>query len=267
MPEADRIRSLFEDIGFDTILIVLAVVLVTMLFITAVQKVLPKVAELLPSRLRLVVLNAVPIIRLSLVALAVVVIVPLVFNVTLRNFVFVLGTLGVALGFALKDYVSSAVAGIVAVFERPYRTGDWVRLKGHYGEVMSIGTRSVTLRTAADDIITVPHAVIWSDSVVNANDAAATLQCVAEFWLAPGQPGPDVRPILEEVARTSAWLDYDRPVRVVTKSEPYGVHVTLRAYPFELRDQFQFITDLTERGRAALLAAGAPLIVVPAVAP
>jgi hypothetical protein len=39
--------------------------------------------------------------------------------------------------------------------------------------------------------------------------------------------------------------------------KPWGTHYRLKAYPVEPRDQFQFITDLTVRGKAALLALGA----------
>jgi len=50
--------------------------------------------------------------------------VPLLIEPSVQNMVALLGTLGLGLGFALKDFVSSLVAGLVAVWEMPYRNGD-----------------------------------------------------------------------------------------------------------------------------------------------
>ncbi len=41
-----------------------------------------------------------------------------------QNLLAITGTISVALGFAFKDYVSSLIAGVVALFEIPYRVGD-----------------------------------------------------------------------------------------------------------------------------------------------
>ena len=187
----------------------------------------------------------------------------MVFNVTLKNFVLVLGGLGVAVGFAVKDWATSAVAGIVAVFERPYRSGDWIRIGDDYGEVIDIHTRSVKLRTADDDVVTIPHSRIWSENIVNANDGEKTLMCVAEFMTAPDKPTTGIGDILTDVARTSPYLDWARPVKVIMRNEVYATRVQLKAYPFELRDQFIFITDLTDRGRDALIGAGISIVSTP----
>nr|WP_244085832.1 hypothetical protein [Desulforhabdus sp. TSK] len=47
-----------------------------------------------------------------------------------------------------------------------------------------------------------------------------------------------------------------RPVVVVVQEEEWGTHYRIRAYPIDSRDQFQFISDLTLRGKAALTAMG-----------
>ena len=43
-----------------------------------------------------------------------------------------------------------------------------------------------------------------------------------------------------------------KPVIVVAAEQPWGTHYRLKAYPIEGRDQFQFVTDLTIRGKAML---------------
>ena len=207
-----------------------------------------------------------PIIRLALLTGAVLWVVPIIFNITFQNFLVIAGAASVAIGFAFKDYVSSLIAGIVALVERPYRPGDWVQIGGDYGEVQSVGLRAIRLNTAADNVVTVPHNCLWSANISNANDGTRTLQCTADFYLAPAHDAERVRALLRDVALTSPYLSYDKPVLVMLAETPWGTHYKLKAYPFDLRDQFRFISDLTERGKRAVAAAGAVAVTAPAAA-
>ena len=232
-----------------------------------IRKTLPFLAERGPSQLRLFLLGMVPVARLFLLTLAVVWIVPLVFNVNLQNFLVIAGAASVALGFAFKDYVSSLIAGVVAVFERPYRPGDYIKIGDDAGEVVSVGLRTVNLRTPSDDVIAVPHAKIWDNNVANSNDGARTLLCVADFYVAPDHDARRVRAALEDVGLTSAYLGYDDPVAVQLSETPWGTHYKLKAYPFDMRDQFAFVSDLTVRGKRAVREAGAAELAAPAPGP
>ena len=216
-----------------------------------------------PSQVRLYVLGAVPVIRLILLAVAVLWIVPIIFNITFQNFLVIAGAASVAIGFAFKDYVSSLIAGIVAIFEKPYRPGDWVSIDGDYGEVQSVGMRALRLVTPADDVITVPHSRLWQDNISNSNDGTRTLMCIADFYLHPDHDAARVRAALQDVALTSAFLEYDKPVVVMLSETPYGTHYKLKAYPFDMRDQFAFISDLTVRGKRAIAGTGARAVMAP----
>jgi len=242
-----------QDINF---LHVVAVVFAAWIVIWLARKLLPLVAERGPSQARLYILNAVPIIRLLTMTMAILWIFPIIFNVTFENFLIIAGGASVAIGFAFKDYVSSLIAGIIAVFERPYRPGDWVKIGDDYGEVRSVGMRSLCLQTAADDLVTVPHTRIWEENISNANNGARTLMCVANFYVHPDHDADAMRSALREVALTSAYLQYSKPVLVMLADEPWGTHYQVKAYPFDLRDQFAFISDLTARGKTAIRRVG-----------
>ena len=251
--KAANLLNDLQDISFTKIGLILVG---TWLVILLARKLLPYLAERGPSQLRLYLLGAVPIIRLLLLVIAILWVIPIVFNITLQNFLVISGALGVALGFAFKDYASSLIAGVVAIFERPYRPGDWVRIGGDYGEVRSVGMRALEICTPADDIIHVPHEKIWQNNIANSNDGAHTLMCVASFWLRPDHDAARVRAALRDVALTSAYLKYDKPVLVMLAQTPLGTRYQLKAYPFDMRDQFHFISDLTIRGKRAIAEAG-----------
>ena len=139
-----------------------------------------------------------------------------------------------------------------------------MEIDGDYGEVVGAGLRSLTLRTAADNVITVPHLLLWDHNVSNSNDGSRTLMCVADFYVRPDHDADALREALEDVALTGAYLDYRKSVIVVLAEKPWGTHYKVKAYPFDMRDQFRFTSDLTARGRLAIRDAGAGPVTAPA---
>jgi small-conductance mechanosensitive channel len=264
---AEQAAKLIHDLHDISFLRIGLIVAGTWGAIWLIRRLLPYLADRGPSQLRLTLLGAVPIARLGLLTLAILWVAQLIFVINLQNFFFVAGVVSVAVGFAFKDYVSSLIAGVVAVFERPYRPGDWIKLGDDYGEVTAVGLRTVTLRTPADDVIAAPHARIWTENVANSNDGSRTLMCIADFYLAPGHDADRVRAALYDVAFTSAYLGYGKPVAVMLKQTPWGTHYKVKAYPFDMRDQFAFVSDLTVRGKRAVADAGGAEVAAPAAGP
>lgn len=252
--KATQLLNDLQDISFTKIGMIL---IGTWLVVLIARKLLPYLAERGPSRMRLYLLGGVPIIRLLMLVLAILWVIPIIFNITFQNFLVISGALGLAIGFAFKDYASSVIAGVVAIFERPYRPGDWVRIDNDYGEVRSVGIRALEICTASDDIVHIPHEKLWQSNISNSNDGARTLMCVASFYLRPNHDAARVRSALRDVAMTSAYLSYARPVVVMLAETPLGTHYKLKAYPFDMRDQFHFISDLTARGKFAITEVGA----------
>jgi len=250
---ASKLLNDFQDISFFDITII---IIGSWLLIFVIRKILPFLAKRGPSQVRLYLLGAVPIIRLFVIVGAALWIIPLIFNITFQNFLIIAGGASVAIGFAFKDYASSIIAGVVAIFEKPYRPGDWIKIEGDYGEVRSVGMRSLVINTPADDAVTIPHDRLWTNNILNANNGAKTLMCVVNFYLEPEHDTSVIRGVLEEVALTSAYLEYSKPVLVMITQEPWATHYKLKAYPFDMRDQFAFITDLTGRGKQAIKESG-----------
>ena len=260
--KASKLINDIGDISFAQILIIVGTV---WLLILLTRKLLPILAKHGPSRLRLYFLAAVPFIRLTLLTAAVLMIIPIIFNITLQNFLVIAGAVSVAIGFAFKDLASSLIAGVVAIFERTYRPGDWVKIENDYGEVQQVGLRAITLRTPDYDIVTIAHDRIWDNNISNSNDGQQTLMCVADFYLDAAHDAAAIRTVLHDIALTSAFLDYAKPVLVILAEVPWGSHYKLKAYPFDMRDQFEFISDLTVRGKLGVREAGAREVQAPAM--
>lgn len=263
MEEQQKYARLFNDIDSQALMTLGLVLLATIVLIIVSQRGLNWLGNRMHGQVRFRVFALVPMTRLLILITALAIIVPIIIEPSLRNMVTLLGALGLAIGFAMKDYVSSLIAGVVSAVELPYRPGDWIQIEDTYGEVKHVGLRTVDIQTPDDDLVYVPHLKLWDHAVYNANNGGTSLQCVASFYLHPEHEAGWVRKALRDVALTSAYLKFDQPIIVVAEEKPWGTHYRIRAYPVDPRQQFLFITDLTLRGKKVLSAAGVQSAMLP----
>jgi small conductance mechanosensitive channel len=256
LPTSSKTVQVFNDLNKIDFAGIAEIFVVAWVLIWLIRHFLPWLGNRVPARLRVYLLPSVPVIRLLILIAAIALIVPMVIQTSLQNFVAILGLTAVALGFAFKDYISSLLAGIVAVYERPYRVGDWVTVDGAYGEVLSMNLRAIRVFTFDDTVVTIPHIKIWEKNIYNANDGKRNLLCVAHFFVDPNHEAALVRQKLHDVALTSPYLDLNHQIRVIVQEQPWGTHYQLKAYPLDGRDQLLFSSDLTVRGKAALAKMG-----------
>ncbi|CAI2718810.1 mechanosensitive ion channel family protein [Nitrospina watsonii] len=249
----EKISQVFKTLDTAVMIELVVIVAGAIVLILITQNLLPWIANRLHGKVRLFLLAMAPLLRLIFILTAFILSVPRIIEPSLQNMVAVLGSIGLALGFALKDYTSSLIAGVVAVGERLYRNGDWIEVNGVYGEVTHVGVRTVRIVTADDTAVYIPHQKLWTELISNANNGTPHLQCVVHFYLHPQHHAAEIRQVLQDVALTSPYLYFDLPVSVVVEEKPWATHYRLKAYAVDPRHQFRFITDLTVRGKTALI--------------
>lgn len=232
--------------------LVIAVLFLARLLVSFVRWALGRAAEKAPPHLRLTILRVSPIIRLLIDIGAIVVVIPILIEPSFQNVVTLVASIGLALAFALKDYGSCLIAGVVTIVENIYQPGDWIEVDGTYGEVKSIGVRAMHLQTPDDTEVIIPHSRIWSAGIFNASGGNRSLLCVADFYLHPDHDAVLVRRRLAEIGELSLYRKPETPVTVIVLEKPWGTHYRLKVYVKESREQFLLITDLTIRGKEAL---------------
>ena len=79
----------------------------------------------------------------------------------------VLGALGVGIGLGMQNIVNNFVSGIILIFERPFRIGDFVELADKKGRVKDIGIRSSKLLTQQGSEVIIPNGDLLSGRLVN----------------------------------------------------------------------------------------------------
>ena len=248
--------SMIRRLFWQDVLLVCGVFVLARLLAFLIRRLILRFAERVPPRFRLSVLRALPVTRLLVGLGAIAVMVPILVEPTFQNLVTLVAGIGFGLAFTLKDYGSSLVGGLVAVFENAYQPGDWIEVDGAYGEVKLIGARATRIVTADDTEVIIPHTRLWAASISNASGGNRSLLCVTNFYLHPDHDASVARKQLEQVAEQSAYRKPDSPVTVIVLEEPGGTHYRLKAYVKESREQFLFMTDLTVRGKAAMRSIG-----------
>jgi small conductance mechanosensitive channel len=102
------------------------------------------------------------------VIIAVVVIAVLTrFGVETTSLVAALGAMTLAVGLALQGTLSNVAAGVMIVFFRPYRIGDFVDIAGTKGTVRDINLFLTELSTPDNKQIIVPNGGSWGNVITN----------------------------------------------------------------------------------------------------
>jgi small conductance mechanosensitive channel len=89
------------------------------------------------------------------------------FGVETTSIIAVLGAAGLAIGLALQGTLSNVAAGLMLVFLRPFKIGDWIEAAGMSGTVREIGLFTTIIDTFDRVYISVPNSAIWSANIIN----------------------------------------------------------------------------------------------------
>ena len=172
----------------------------------------------------------------------------------------VAGTIGVAVGFAFKDLLASLMAGVILLMDEPFQVGDRVAFGGYYGEISEIGLRSVRMITLDDNLVTIPNNKFLNEASASANAGALDCMVVIPFYLGAAEGFVAARRLIEEATATSRYVFLDKPMTSLVSDEFMGERfvtvIRIKAYVFDARYEKAFASDVTERVKLALRAAG-----------
>jgi small-conductance mechanosensitive channel len=123
-------------------------------------------------------------------------------GVDFTNFALLLGALGVGIGFGLQSMVANFFAGLIILFERHLKIGDFVELEsGVTGEVREIRMRATRITTNDNIDVLVPNSEFVSGRVINWTLDEAYRRIRVPFGVAYGSDKDKVRDVVLEAAK------------------------------------------------------------------
>lgn len=147
----------------------------------------------------------------------------------LTSLAVIAGALSVGIGFGLQNIVNNFVSGIIILFERPFKVGDWVIFNGEEGQIKQINIRSTELETFKKTSVIIPNATLISSALTNLTHGNNWTRQSITVGVAYGTDVNRVSEILLECARANK--------KVLKTPAPYVLFQNFgaSALEFELR--------------------------------
>lgn len=90
-----------------------------------------------------------------------------VVGIQMTSFIALLGAAGVAIGMSLKGTLSNFAGGIIIMFNKPFKIGDFIEYSGYSGTVREIKLFNTVLVTSDLKTVIVPNGAISDSTIIN----------------------------------------------------------------------------------------------------
>jgi len=164
------------------------------------------------------------------------------------NIAIVAGALSVGIGFGLQNIVNNFVSGLILLFERPIRKGDWVQVGSTEGFVKNIQIRSTLIRTFDNSDVIVPNSELISNQVTNWMLSSKKGRAIVPVGVAYGSDTEKVKEILFKVAEDNDKLIHGEnrwaPKVLFRGFGDSSLDFELRVFLKEINDRLVVISDL-----------------------
>jgi potassium efflux system protein len=127
----------------------------------------------------------------------------------------ILSALGIGIGFGLQSIVNNLVSGLILLFERPVRVGDFIEVGTNWAEIKKIGLRATTVQTFDQADVIIPNADLVSTQVVNWTLSNRLVRLIIPVGVAYGSDVSLVMETLMASARENSKIAATPPPQVL----------------------------------------------------
>jgi small-conductance mechanosensitive channel len=164
------------------------------------------------------------------------------------NLAIVAGALSVGIGFGLQNIVNNFVSGLILLFERPVKRGDWIVVGNTEGYVKRIRIRSTQIETFDHADVIVPNSELISGQVTNWMLTDQYGRARVPVGVAYGSDTDKVKQLLLEVAEEHPMVVTDRenmpPKVLFLRFGNSSLDFELRVFIQNVDNRLNVISDL-----------------------
>jgi small conductance mechanosensitive channel len=163
-----------------------------------------------------------------------------------------LGVVGLTIGFAARDSLSNIMAGFLILWDKPFRSGDWVTLGDKYGKVEEITMRTTRLVTWNNTWIIIPNQNVINEVLVNHSTNGPIRIEVPISMLATGDLAATREAIIEAVRRIEGVLANPAPSVILRSLDVARIILVIYAWVATGEDEMPVQSKILEASRPFL---------------
>ena len=164
------------------------------------------------------------------------------------NIAIIAGALSVGIGFGLQNIVNNFVSGLVILFERPIRKGDWISVGTTEGIVKDIQIRATRIQTFDRSDVIVPNSELISNQVTNWVLSSQTGRAIIPVGVAYGSDTEKVRDILQSIAEKNEHVVKSgfapKPLVLFREFGDSSLNFELRVFLYDVDSRLSVISEI-----------------------
>jgi small conductance mechanosensitive channel len=177
------------------------------------------------------------------------------FGVQIASILAILGAAGLAVGLALQGTLSNVAAGMMLLFLRPFKVGDFIDADGIAGTVTEIGLFTSELTTYDGVYLGVPNSQLWNRPLKNYSRLPTRRLDVVVGISYDDDIDRALAVLGDELERDARVLADPAPQVMVTALADSSVNLNLRCWT-NAADYWGLLFDLTKGAKQRLEAEG-----------
>ncbi|RVV97851.1 mechanosensitive ion channel [Mesobaculum littorinae] len=197
------------------------------------------------------------ILRYAIIAFAILFVLN-TFGIRTTSVVAVIGAAGLAIGLALQGTLSNVAAGVMIVFFRPIKTGDFVEVNGQMGTVKEITLNFIEMASIGNVQIIIPNSQVWGNTIVNYSGYDSR-RAEWTFGVGYGAHLADAERIIRDTIMSDprSWSEPEPFIQVNNLGDS-SVDFLVRVW-CSAADFFAYQADMKRKVKEALDAGGVPI--------
>jgi small conductance mechanosensitive channel len=161
------------------------------------------------------------------------------------SFIAIIGAAGLAIGLSLQASLSNFASGVMIIFFRPFKVGDFVEAGGVSGVVEGIQIFSTQMRTGDNKAIIVPNSSITNSNITNYS-AKDERRVDLVFGIGYDDDIKQAKKVLQDIVKKEKRILKDpEPVIAVSELADSSVNFVVRPW-VKTGDYWGVYFDLTE---------------------